>query len=95
MDAIGITDLRGGGMTTGKIVLDSKTTMIAPTGYSNYWEPTWPWIYPSGNVYFTYPTYPLVCLGDVHVFGCEHATKCKCGAASRKVAAHKCGVCGK
>ena len=38
---------------------------------------------------------PTICADDVHVFGCEHATKCKCGQATRKVAPKACPCCGK
>lgn len=67
-------------------------------GTVQYWpypdNTYWPWSYPY-NVQITYPTTPFYCLGDVHVFGCEHADKCKCGKASRTPEPKKCGACGK
>lgn len=33
------------------------------------------------------------CVGDVHVWACDHVTACQCGKATRELA--KCAVCGK
>jgi hypothetical protein len=66
-----------------------------------YWDGTyWPyWPYPSvwpntaGQI--TVTTTPVVCSGDVHVWACEHAEKCRCGKAHRKPEPKKCLSCGK
>lgn len=61
----------------------------------------WQWNWPPYNGYiyvyppYVYPTYPAFCSSECHVFECEHATKCKCGKASRKVEPPKCHACGK
>jgi hypothetical protein len=35
------------------------------------------------------------CDGNVYVFACEQADKCRCGKATRQPEPKKCGVCGK
>ncbi len=73
---------------------------VATTGYwtpdngYQYWPNTYPYIpvtYPS----ITITTTPLVCSGNTHVFGCDHAERCKCGKTKRKPEPPVCGHCGK
>jgi hypothetical protein len=49
------------------------------------------------NTYYiqSFPMTPVICSGNYHVFGCDHAEKCKCGKAQRKVEHPKCPCCGK
>lgn len=41
----------------------------------------------------TYGSPLISCVGEIHVFGCAHATICKCGTASRVVLPPSCGEC--
>ena len=70
-------------LTVGNVYTPTTTGVVDNT--AQYW-PQW-------NV--TYGSPLSYCSGDTHVFGCEHAEKCKCGIASRKVAPKKCATCGK
>ena len=58
--------------------------------YPNWGDYTTNW--PYSTVQYIQQTF---CAGDIHVFGCSHAEKCKCGKASRKVEPPKCAYCGK
>jgi hypothetical protein len=60
----------------------------------NQWIPnTLPNVFPQIQVW---PLGPVAyCYGHVHVFGCEHATTCKCGVASRPLPVKVCPTCGK
>jgi hypothetical protein len=53
----------------------------------------------AGHWYQGYPWYwqtsPLLCSDNCHVFGCEHAEKCQCGKAKRKIEPKCCPTCGK
>jgi len=78
----------------------TTSTAIANAANGGYWlNGMWvPWNwettgYPQTNVTYYYPQ--QYCQGETHVFGCEHAEKCKCGIASRKVEPKRCGSCGK
>jgi hypothetical protein len=37
---------------------------------------------------------PTECSENQHVFGCDHAAKCKCGQTTRKPNPPKCAHCG-
>lgn len=69
-------------------------------GTIEFWPPyvpvptVYPW-WPSTHYYIPYPQKPLHCANDCHVFSCEHATKCKCGKATRKLEPKRCSECGK
>jgi hypothetical protein len=71
---------------TGTFVDNSYYPFVHPQTVGNDW-PTYGYIY-------TNPT-PYQCDGNVHVFGCDHAAKCKCGKTSRKPEPPKCAHCGK
>jgi hypothetical protein len=65
---------------------DTAQTVGNVTSDNTYW--------PYANPYFyTWPSTPTQCGGYVHVWACEHTTKCKCGKAERQ--APKCSGCGK
>jgi hypothetical protein len=73
---------------------------IAWYGYPFYGRRAGDWPYTSGSAWpntwqQTIVLAPQVCAGEVHVFGCEHTTECKCGKASRKIERPKCAHCGK
>ena len=55
-----------------------------PAPNTIYWPTEWPTVWT-----------PTECSGDVHVFACEHATVCKCGACKREVSRRRCPSCGK
>jgi hypothetical protein len=79
----------------GRPALTVANATITTFADGTYW-PIGTWPYDSGTTYYQWPWLSApTCSGDVHVFACEHATKCKCGTASRNVAAPKCGICGK
>jgi hypothetical protein len=69
-------------LTVGNVYIPSNTYDY-PTTYG----------FPQWNI--TYNSPPAYCAGDVHVWGCEHATACKCGKATRMPEPKKCGSCGK
>jgi hypothetical protein len=54
-----------------------------------------------GTGIYTYPwnitttNEPTECGANLHVFGCDHATKCKCGKTRRKPEPPTCAHCGK
>lgn len=59
---------------------------------------TWPYDNGTAAPYISVPsvwTWPMpdVCIGNLHVWACEHAESCKCGQATR--AMPKCPGCGK
>lgn len=55
----------------------------------------WPQIYWPYTTIYTTPSPPYFCSGNVHVFGCDHAEKCKCGKSKRKAEPPTCPHCGK
>jgi hypothetical protein len=57
----------------------------------NQWVPDYQWL-PQIQVW---PSVIYHCSGHIHVFGCEHATTCKCGAATRALPVKACPTCGK
>jgi hypothetical protein len=85
-------------------IVFGENNLIAPTISSGTLTTgciqTWPWdttsapCYPYTTIYTT-PQTPYFCDGNVHVFGCDHADKCKCGKSKRTVEPPKCAHCGK
>lgn len=69
--------------TTETIGMVQWTDGLGNTGYYGGWPYVTPWV-PYTAPTITYTQWPMWCSGDTHVWGCEHATKCKCGKATRE-----------
>jgi hypothetical protein len=78
-ETIGTTVFGNGSLTVGSTYIQD-----------NSWTPYQPYTYQ-----YVWPSTPFLCDGNVHVFGCDHAEKCKCGKTKRKPEPPQCAHCGK